>query len=150
MLDLPRMDMRKQVGRNFARLRREMGLTQQDVETRSGYGQQYLSGLERGKRNLSGITLNEIAHALGVSHVELVFKNSRVPVGMVAAMSTQGATTEATVADYLSLTVRMGELAEIWTTAHWVIGPPPKLSDLGATVNNAMRFSLGLPPGKSS
>ncbi len=66
------MDMRKPVGRNFARLRREKGLTQEDVEARSGYSQQYLSGLERGKRNPSIITLFEIAQALGVSHVELV------------------------------------------------------------------------------
>ena len=66
------MDMRKLVGRNFSRLRREKGLTQEDVETRSGYSQQYLSGLERGKRNPSVITIYEIAQALGVSHVELV------------------------------------------------------------------------------
>ncbi|WKL23494.1 helix-turn-helix transcriptional regulator (plasmid) [Agrobacterium tumefaciens] len=66
------MDMRKLVGRNFARLRREKGLTQEDVEARSGYSQQYLSGLERGKRNPSVITVYEIAQALGVSHVELV------------------------------------------------------------------------------
>jgi transcriptional regulator with XRE-family HTH domain len=66
------MDMRKLVGRNFARLRQEKGLTQEDVEARSGYSQQYLSGLERGKRNPSIITLYEIAQALEVSHVELV------------------------------------------------------------------------------
>ena len=63
---------RKLVGRNFARLRREKGLTQEDVEARSGFSQQYLSGLERGKRNPSVITIYEIAQALGVSHVELV------------------------------------------------------------------------------
>lgn len=66
------MDMRKLVGRNFARLRREKGLTQEDVEARSGYSQQYLSDLERGRRNPSIITLYEIAQALGVSHVDLV------------------------------------------------------------------------------
>ncbi|WP_296036054.1 helix-turn-helix transcriptional regulator [uncultured Agrobacterium sp.] len=66
------MDMRKLVGRNFARLRREKGLTQEDVEARSGFSQQYLSGLERGKRNPSIVTLYEIAQALGVSHVELI------------------------------------------------------------------------------
>ena len=66
------MDMRKLVGRNFSRLRREKGLTQEDVEARSGYSQQYLSGLKRGKRNPSVITIYEIAQALGVSHVELV------------------------------------------------------------------------------
>jgi len=66
------MDMRKLVGRNFARLRREKGLTQEDIETRSGYSQQYLSGLERGKRNPTVVTLYELAQALGVSHVDLV------------------------------------------------------------------------------
>lgn len=66
------MDMRKLVGRNFARLRREKGLTQEDVEARSGLSQQYLSSLERGRRNPTVITLFELAQALGVSHVELV------------------------------------------------------------------------------
>jgi transcriptional regulator with XRE-family HTH domain len=66
------MDMRKLVGRNFARLRREKGLTQEQVEERSGLSQQYLSGLERGKRNPTVITLYELAQALGVSHIELV------------------------------------------------------------------------------
>lgn len=67
-----RMDMRKLVGKNFARLRREKGLTQEQVEERSGFSQQYLSGLERGKRNPTVITLYELAQALDVDHVELV------------------------------------------------------------------------------
>lgn len=66
------MDMRKLVGRNFARLRREKGLTQEEVEVRSGFSQQYLSSLERGRRNPTVITLYELAQALGVSHVELI------------------------------------------------------------------------------
>ncbi|MBB3458827.1 transcriptional regulator with XRE-family HTH domain [Rhizobium sp. BK313] len=64
--------MRKLVGRNFARLRREKGLTQEEVEERSGYSQQYLSGLEQGRRNPTVITLFELAQALGVSHMDLV------------------------------------------------------------------------------
>lgn len=67
-----RMDMRKLVGKNFARLRREKGLTQEQVEERSGFSQQYLSGLERGRRNPTVITLYELAQALEISHVELV------------------------------------------------------------------------------
>ncbi|NJM81262.1 MAG: helix-turn-helix transcriptional regulator [Tabrizicola sp.] len=66
------MDMRKLVGRNFSRLRREKGLTQEQVEERSGFSQQYLSSLERGRRNPTVITLYELAEALGVDHVELV------------------------------------------------------------------------------
>jgi transcriptional regulator with XRE-family HTH domain len=72
MRDRRRMDMRKLVGRNFARLRREKGLTQEDVEARSGFSQQYLSDLERGRRNPTVITLYELAQALEVSHLELV------------------------------------------------------------------------------
>lgn len=67
-----RMDMRKLIGKNFGRLRREKGLTQEQIEERSGFSQQYLSGLERGRRNPTVITLYELAQALGVSHVELV------------------------------------------------------------------------------
>lgn len=66
------MDMRKLVGRNFVRIRREKHLTQEEVEARSGFSQQYLSGLERGKRNPTVVTLYELAQALGVSHVDLV------------------------------------------------------------------------------
>lgn len=64
--------MRKLVGRNFARLRRDQGLTQEQVEERSGFSQQYLSSLERGRRNPTVITLYELSLALGVSHVDLV------------------------------------------------------------------------------
>ena len=66
------MDMRKLVGKNFARIRAEKGLTQEQVEAASGFSQQYLSGLEQGKRNPTVITLFELANALGVSHIELV------------------------------------------------------------------------------
>lgn len=66
------MDMRKLVGQNFARIRREKSLTQEQVEERSGFSQQYLSDLERGRRNPTIITLYELAQALGVSHIELL------------------------------------------------------------------------------
>lgn len=66
------MDMRKLVGRNFARLRKAKNLTQEQVEERSGFSQQYLSGLERGRRNPTIVSLYELAQAIGVSHLELV------------------------------------------------------------------------------
>lgn len=66
------MDMRKLVGRNFARLRREKGLTQEEIETRSGFSQQYLSSLERGRRNPTVITLYELAQALEIDYMELI------------------------------------------------------------------------------
>lgn len=66
------MDMRKLIGRNFARLRKAADLTQEEVEARSGHSQQYISSLERGRRNPSLITIYELAQSLGVSHVDLV------------------------------------------------------------------------------
>lgn len=47
-------------------------MTQEEVAERSGFSQQYLSSLERGRRNPTVITLYELAQALGVSHVALV------------------------------------------------------------------------------
>lgn len=73
------MDMRKLVGQNFARLRREKGLTQEEVQARSGFSQQYLSSLERGHRNPTVITLYELSQALGVSHVDLVAPHNERP-----------------------------------------------------------------------
>ncbi len=66
------MDMRQLVGRNFARLRKARGLTQEEVEARSGVSQQYLSSLERGRRNPTVITLYELALVLEVTIADLV------------------------------------------------------------------------------
>jgi transcriptional regulator with XRE-family HTH domain len=66
------MDMRKLVGRNVRRIRQEKGLTQEQLAELSGFSQQYLSGLEQGRRNPTIVSLYELATALGVSHMELV------------------------------------------------------------------------------
>jgi transcriptional regulator with XRE-family HTH domain len=66
------MDMRKLVGDNCARLRKAKGWTQEQLAERSGLTQQYLSDLERGKRNPTIVTIYEIAQALEVSHLDLV------------------------------------------------------------------------------
>lgn len=64
--------MRRLVGRNLARIRHAKCLTQEQVEERSGFSQQYLSGLEQGWRNPTIVTLHELAQALRVSHVDHV------------------------------------------------------------------------------
>ena len=66
------MDMRRLVGRNFARLRAAKGFTQERFAEQSGFTQQYVSGLERGRRNPTVISLFLLASALGVTPVELV------------------------------------------------------------------------------
>jgi DNA-binding XRE family transcriptional regulator len=54
------------------RLRQSAGMTQEQFSQRSGFSQQYISGLERGRRNPTIVTLCELAAALCVDHVELV------------------------------------------------------------------------------
>ena len=66
------MDIRKLVGRNLSRIRKAAGLTQENVAERANLSQQYVSGLENGKRNPTVETLLDLAQALGVSHVDLV------------------------------------------------------------------------------
>ena len=66
------MDMRRLVGENFKHLRIERGLTQEEIAERAGFSQQYISGLEAGRRNPTVLTIYELAQALGVSHIALV------------------------------------------------------------------------------
>jgi transcriptional regulator with XRE-family HTH domain len=66
------MDMRKLVGRNVRRIRLKKGITQEKFAEISGFSQQYISGLEQGRRNPTVVTLYELASALGVSHMDLI------------------------------------------------------------------------------
>jgi transcriptional regulator with XRE-family HTH domain len=54
------------------RIRKARGWTQEELAERSGLSQQYLSDLERGKRNPTIVTIYELAQAFGASHLELV------------------------------------------------------------------------------
>ena len=66
------MDMRKLVGRNVRRLRLASGMTQEQFAERSGFSQQYISDLERGRRNPTIVSLFELAQALGATPVDLL------------------------------------------------------------------------------
>ncbi|MER9438916.1 helix-turn-helix transcriptional regulator [Mesorhizobium sp. M0618] len=66
------MDMRRLVGRNVQRIRLRKRLTQEQLAEISGFSQQYISGLEKGRRNPTIITIYELAMALDVSHTDLV------------------------------------------------------------------------------
>ena len=71
------MDMRRLVGRNAKKIRLAKGLTQEEFAERSGFSQQYISDLERGRRNPTVVSLYELAQALGVTHMELVQPDKR-------------------------------------------------------------------------
>jgi transcriptional regulator with XRE-family HTH domain len=69
--------MRKLVGRNLARLRREKGFTQERFAEVTGVTQQYVSDIERGLRNPTIVSIYNLATALGVSHVDLVMPDDK-------------------------------------------------------------------------
>lgn len=66
------MDMRKLVGRNVKHFRQKKGLTQEQFSEISGFSQQYISGLEQGKRNPTIVTVYELSQALDVSYLDLL------------------------------------------------------------------------------
>ena len=65
------MDIRKRIGWNVRRLRKEREITQEDFATDSGFDRGYISGVERGVRNPSVLVLERIATALEVDVAEL-------------------------------------------------------------------------------
>jgi transcriptional regulator with XRE-family HTH domain len=79
------MDVRQLVGRNVRRVRLANGLTQEQLAEASGFSQQYLSDLERGRRNPTVLTLHELAQAMGVSHVDLVTPDEKFRSGRGSA-----------------------------------------------------------------
>ncbi len=66
------MDMRKLVGRNVRAVRQARGMTQEQLAEASGFSQQYISDLERGRRNPTIVSLYELAQALKSTPVELL------------------------------------------------------------------------------
>ena len=66
------MDMRRLVGRNVRRIRLQLELTQEELAERSGFSQQYISDLERGRRNPTVVSLFELAQALDTTPVLLI------------------------------------------------------------------------------
>ena len=66
------MDKRKLVGRNVKRIRHDRGLTREQLAERSGFSREYISDLEQGRRNLTIVSIHELATPLGVGQIERV------------------------------------------------------------------------------
>lgn len=66
------MDIRRQLGLNVQRLRREKDWSQEDLAFESGLHRTYISGIERGIRNPTITIVAELAATLGVSTGMLV------------------------------------------------------------------------------
>ena len=60
------MDIAILVGRNVRALRRDAGVTQEELGFQAGFERSYISDLERGTRNPTIRALEKLASALGV------------------------------------------------------------------------------------
>jgi len=64
-------DIKKVFGENLRRIRMEKNISQENLAFLSGLDRTYVSGIERGKRNVSLVNINKIALALNVEIKEL-------------------------------------------------------------------------------
>ncbi len=60
------------IGANLRTLRRERGLSQEALADLADIDRSYMSGVERGLRNISVVNLSRLAKALDVALVELI------------------------------------------------------------------------------
>ena len=65
-------DPRVQLGENIRRLRRKKGISQEELGHISNLDRTYISGIERGQRNVSLLSIVEIARALNVTVTRLL------------------------------------------------------------------------------
>lgn len=61
------------IGRNVRRLRKEKGMSQQDLSYLTGMDQKYISKIERGDSNITLNTLEKLMECLEVTVAELLF-----------------------------------------------------------------------------
>ncbi|MGH1404043.1 MAG: helix-turn-helix domain-containing protein [Alphaproteobacteria bacterium] len=66
------MDIRKKVGQNLARIRKEKGLSQEDLAFECRLHRTYISGIERGIRNPTIMILDKIAKVLKIEVKDLI------------------------------------------------------------------------------
>ena len=66
------MDIRRQVGLNLKRIRKERGWSREQLAFESGLHRTYISGIERGARNPTVVVLERIAETLNIAVADLV------------------------------------------------------------------------------
>ncbi len=65
-------DIQKKFGDKLRELRKQKGLSQEDLALKSGLHRTYISDIERGSRNLSLKNIEKIAKALGLATKSLL------------------------------------------------------------------------------
>ncbi len=67
------MNINKQLGMRIRYLRKQQGMSQEDLALESGINKNYLSDLERGERNPTVAIIEKITSALGIT-LSMLFK----------------------------------------------------------------------------
>jgi len=65
-------EIQEKLGENIREIRKQKGLSQEELAFRSGLHRTYISDVERGERNVSIKNIEKIAWALGVKPSELL------------------------------------------------------------------------------
>ncbi|MFB2924313.1 helix-turn-helix domain-containing protein [Aerosakkonema sp. BLCC-F2] len=68
----------QRVASNLKRLRKELGISQEDLAEKCGLHRTYVGAIERSERNITLQTLEKLAESLGVSPHDLLKDNSDV------------------------------------------------------------------------
>ena len=66
------MDIRRHVGKNLSKIRKDRGLTQEELAFDCELDRTYISGIERGIRNPTVLIIQKIASALKVAPYKLL------------------------------------------------------------------------------
>lgn len=72
MDDLSRQALLRSFGERLRTLRNAKGYSQENLALLCGLDQTYISGIERGRRNVSLVNIHRIARALGLSARDLL------------------------------------------------------------------------------
>ena len=66
------MDIKEKFGIRLKTLRKEKGLSQEELALKSGLNRPYISAIEKGKRNVSLEVMEKLAGALGIKILYLL------------------------------------------------------------------------------
>jgi transcriptional regulator with XRE-family HTH domain len=60
------MDIKEKFGQRVKTLRKEKGMSQEELAEKSGLNRPYISAIEQGKRNVSLEVMDKLAEAIGI------------------------------------------------------------------------------------
>lgn len=66
------------VGENIRKYRKKLGLSQEDLADKARLHRTYIGGVERGERNITLDSMQQIANALGIKVADLFVEENNV------------------------------------------------------------------------